>query len=341
MVTAVRFVSNLDKLASYLCYVAKQISCGYYQERRFFILPYRVAKNPQTIFFPDLPYPKTFWEKLVKFQPHDYIFHPDKEIKQIAKELLQDFLSTTNSNFSEIEKQWRKKEKAFLNAAREFIPTFKWQALRNITVLISPFGTVGSFFFQKQEEGINLELTLRSDFGPAQIAETILTSFLHMDNTNAPLTEWIKNETIIDFLLTKTKLGQIFAFDYHPTISTFPELTSNLACESEQYLQKLGFPSKPLLEISNYEIALNGQPQPGLFTPTEKRILTGLIQNKNRLLTYEDIGNLFWGEEASLEKFSLYSIAKIMEKIRKKIKDCGVYQELIYTVRGQGYVAYD
>jgi DNA-binding response OmpR family regulator len=58
------------------------------------------------------------------------------------------------------------------------------------------------------------------------------------------------------------------------------------------------------------------------------------------VVTYDQIGDWFWGEEAT-EKYSLYSIAKIMEKIRKKIKDTGVYQELIFTIRGQGYVVYD
>ena len=93
--------------------------------------------------------------------------------------------------------------------------------------------------------------------------------------------------------------------------------------------------------MANGKITVNSVPVTSNFTPAEKRILTGLIENKGELLTYDEIGNLFWGEDGSLEKFSLYSIAKITEKIRRKIKNFGVYQELVYTVRGKGYVLYD
>ena len=65
-----------------------------------------------------------------------------------------------------------------------------------------------------------------------------------------------------------------------------------------------------------------------------------MINCKGKVVNYDQIGDWFWGED-NLDKFSLYSVAKIMEKIRKKIKDQGVYQELIYTIRGQGYVLYD
>ena len=86
---------------------------------------------------------------------------------------------------------------------------------------------------------------------------------------------------------------------------------------------------------------MNSKPIYNTFTQTEKRILKHLIEHKNELQPYNQIGNLFWGEEESLEKFSLASIAKIMEKIRRKIKEHGIYQEMIYTIRGQGYVLYD
>jgi DNA-binding winged helix-turn-helix (wHTH) protein len=210
---------------------------------------------------------------------------------------------------------------------REIFPKLSIDKINKIEVLPTPFGSVGSFFFDRVGSKFNFKLTIRDDFGPAQIAETILTNLIWIDHPTPNLAVWHQTEAIVDFVLTKSKLAKIFSYSYIPTISAMPEISKNYISESETYLKKLGFPIKPVeLDVK--------------FTPTEKRIFEGIVSKKGQIVTYDQIGDWFWGENA-LDKYSLYSVAKIMEKIRKKIKDQGIYQELIYTVRGQGYVLYD
>lgn len=228
---------------------------------------------------------------------------------------------------STLQKEWRAKEKAFFDCVAEFLPKFDLKSINFIKVLPVEFGTVGSFYFEKKGNEYDFYHTIRTDFGTAQLAETILTQIMWTMQPIPKLTLWYQKEAITDFLMTTSKIGEIFNYDYQSTVSCLPELSENLIAESETYLTKLGFPVKPIISI------VNG------YTPTEKRVLEHLIANKNKLITYDQIGDLFWGED--LDKFSLASIAKLMEKIRKKIKDHGIYQELIYTVRGQGYVLYD
>ncbi len=332
------FETRSEALANYLCYLGKQIACGFYQDRRFLVLPKLVEKETRVVYFPDLPYPKEFWGQVSKFKQDQEVFFFEKETVEVAVKLLSLQEELLLHKSSSLEMLWRKKEKEFFDTCKEFLPKFPLNQIRTINVLVSPFGTVGSFHFKRTGKFYDFTITVRSDFGPAQIAESILSLMFWIENTVPKLTLWYQTEANVDFLLTKTKLGAIFDFSYIPTVSALPdlpagrqEIPANLVAESENYLKKLGFPIKPILDIP-----LNK------FTPNEKRILGGFIANKNKILTYDQIGEIFWGnDEAALDKFNLYSIAKIMEKIRKKIKDHGIYQELIYTVRGQGYVLYD
>lgn len=329
----VNFIYNdLNRQANYLCFLAKQIACGSDQHHGMFVLPKLIAKNARTIYFPLLNYTREFWDYFKYYNETSYVFFFPKEPFELAEKLLPKELIATSWQG---EKEWKVKEKEFFTIVTEFFPKFNLSKVAEINVLVTKFGTVGSFYIEKLKGNkLRYELTVREDFRPAQIAETILTLSLHLDAPKKiPSTNWFIRESIVDFLMTETVIGQIFDFEYQPTVSfEINQITENFAAESSAYLTKLGFPLESVLKDIDTRF----------FTQSENRILTGLIARKNQLITYDQIGELFWGkEEADLDKFNLYSIAKIMEKIRKKIKNQGIYKELIYTIRGQGYVLYD
>jgi hypothetical protein len=152
---------------------------------------------------------------------------------------------------------------------------------------------------------------------------------------------WYRFEGLSDFLMTHSQLGKLFGNQFVPTVTSQRDLSPVLIQESQAYLAKLGFPPNSICKTKDNLLVINNQPVYNHFTQTEKRILTSMISQKNSILSYDEIGDLFWGEDDSADKFNLYSIAKIMEKIRRKLKDCGVNQDLIYTIRGQGYMLYD
>lgn len=314
------FETKPEAFANQLCYLAKQIACGFYQDRRFLVLPKLVAKETRSVYFPDLSYSKDFWKFFEKYKQSDFVYEFPQKLVKLPPELITPEWPSL--------KLWQKNESRFFELIREFLPNLPLKEIKNITILPTVFGTVGSFFFKKEDRYTNLFCTVRLDFGPANLAGEILSVlYLTQEPTRLAIANWYQREAVIDFLLQNSKIGELFKFDYQPTVSDLPEIPENYVVESEKYLTKLGFPVKPI------EINVR-------FTPSEKRIYDGLLANKGKTVSYDQIGDWFW-EENSLEKFSLQSIAKIMEKIRKKIKDQGIYQELIYTVRGQGYVLYD
>jgi DNA-binding response OmpR family regulator len=67
-----------------------------------------------------------------------------------------------------------------------------------------------------------------------------------------------------------------------------------------------------------------------------KKILLYLIKHRGRMVTFYELADVYWG--ASSDQSSLYTMAKAIQKIRDAFKTHGIHQEIIKTVRKQGYI---
>jgi DNA-binding winged helix-turn-helix (wHTH) protein len=54
------------------------------------------------------------------------------------------------------------------------------------------------------------------------------------------------------------------------------------------------------------------------------------------VVSHDEIAKALWGGKAE-EKFSLWAITKLVQKIRAKLMSLGISSNLIYTVYGKGY----
>ena len=70
------------------------------------------------------------------------------------------------------------------------------------------------------------------------------------------------------------------------------------------------------------------------LTPTEYRLLSVLINNRGRLMTYEDINDAVWGKSL---KVDIRKIRVYIGTVRKKIDDDYQNPRFIQTVEGAGY----
>ena len=72
----------------------------------------------------------------------------------------------------------------------------------------------------------------------------------------------------------------------------------------------------------------------------EHKVFTQLIKHKREIVCFDKIGKVIWGGEF-YDKFSIFAITKLIERLRKKIKKIGISSEIIQTVRKRGYVLID
>lgn len=74
-----------------------------------------------------------------------------------------------------------------------------------------------------------------------------------------------------------------------------------------------------------------------LFTKAEVSLLVKLASRPHEVVTFDEAAEAIWKDEMD-SKFSLYALAKTFENLRRKIKNQGIYKEVIRTQRGSGYV---
>lgn len=98
-----------------------------------------------------------------------------------------------------------------------------------------------------------------------------------------------------------------------------------------------------MTDMSSSSIALRGESirifgnsADSMLTHQERRVLAELIKQKGEAVTYENIGTIMWGIHS--DRFSLWSIAKLIERIRRKLSAVGIARTTIKNVSGKGYL---
>jgi len=314
-----------------ICFLAKNISLGYYQNNGFLVLPYLERGNSRAIYFPNLGYSKEFWKAINVNSNNDLsASYSQKAIDEVKNSLKKYKNENFETKIIKIKLDWYKMEKDFFGDIDKFLNFGKALAkVEKINVLITPFGTRGSFNPPRVGNKFNLNVTSRVDCPAGNIASGILQN-LYIIKT------WIGGEirdenytkrmSAISFLMTSSIFNK-----YYPNFEdlTKPMFTVNrgIVLQSNNYLEKLGLKNnkKNLLdELRN-------------LTKQEEKVLKELVGNTGNYVTFDKIGEILWEDKID-EKYSLSAMAKVMENLRRKIKGIGVNKEVIFTKRGKGYL---
>lgn len=314
---------------SHICFLAKGISMEEYQCNGFCVLPYLSKKNPKSVFFPDLPYSKSFW-KYIQNNPNKNLCDtfPKMAVNEV-KSLLK-VNSTNLKKLEEIKKEWLKIEKDFFTDLYKFLDFEKeLSKVSEINILLTPYGTRGSFNPPRVGDKFKLFVTSRIDMGAGNIAMLILQNLFIIKtrlggeiNTN----EYLRRMASTAFLFKHTYFKKYYK-DFEDLLDTSYDYNEKELNDSTAFLTKLGFPLK---EIVIDLIDRN-------FTKQELNVLKLLIKNKNKVVTFDEIAENIWQEQVD-DKFSLESLAKIIQNLRNKIRNQGIKKEVIFTKRGKGYL---
>jgi len=282
-----------------------------------------------------------------------YSFSPAQIVELSKIDNMQDFNSLAlhnsplinldlNSNFinksSSIKKDWEQKQQQFINLLKLFFdanPFINYE----INIHITQIGSLGSYHIINKNKSI---LYIREDTGTWEIAELLISLLVrnlnndlnYMKNLKDTKT-WLITEGVSNFLLKHTTLNNLFP-DFIETRLSDNSISIKTLTISQNYMKKLNLNPKDKLTVKNENI-YNGNKRILGLSPQETQLLTGLLHQKDTLLTLEDIAKILWKDQY-LEKFSLYAINKVIHHLRYKLKLNGVYTSTIRTVRGKGYV---
>ncbi|WP_430602631.1 hypothetical protein IGJ02_003085 [Enterococcus sp. DIV0724b] len=164
--------------------------------------------------------------------------------------------------------------------------------------------------------------------------EKIFESIIFLKkNTNALI--WLLSDSSIQAVrITYLRLGvdMIVSNNIHDEELSI-ELSNMLTHRAKKTVEKMGIKNSYFLLTENRTFRLcNGEEVP--LTPLEYKLMHLLIQNKNRLVTYENTILNLWGT-SKLNK--LYMVSNIIFHLREKIeKRTGT--KFIKTMRSSGYM---
>jgi len=317
--------------ANYICFLAKGVSMRDYQDNGFLVLPYLDTKNPKSVYFPDLAYSKDFW-KYITNDPSKNLSDsfPKKAVEEVKELLSKQSKKTTNEKLNKLQKEWLKIEESFFADVVKFLKFEKAMSkVSEIYILLTPYGTVGSFNPPRIGNGFKLFVTSRIDMNVGNIAAGILQNLFIIDthiggelNTN----NYIKRMSAINFIFKNTIFSKYYP-NFVDLLEENHEVKIKQLSDSNKFLEKLGFQAKEV------DINLNDTN----FTKQELKALNYLIKNKNSVITFDSLAEAVWGEKVD-DKFSLEALAKIIENLRRKIRNQGTNKEVIFTKRGSGYL---
>ncbi|MCL5090931.1 MAG: winged helix-turn-helix domain-containing protein [Patescibacteria group bacterium] len=86
----------------------------------------------------------------------------------------------------------------------------------------------------------------------------------------------------------------------------------------------------------NGRLLIDREPVKEKLSLREYQLLANFWQKQNQVITREEIAEILWGKDA-YEKYSDWSIDKIIYQLRKKIKEIGLQENQLEAVKGRGY----
>ncbi len=330
---------SLETEAKRLVFSASQIANGFYFKNNFIVLPI-VPKNCQAsaVIFPKLDYlsiPK-FWE-LAKSHSVDLPTPDSHPLLKPVKNLLEPKLPSP-PNYQRVQSLWQQAQGKIFDAINNIFHFPTDNVVNSITIYPSFYGTTCSFNKVKTFPA-DITIYIRSPFNLYKIIEALLTSLTRHRICTQFKSRWIESELLIDWMLTNSKLKPIIAkYDsstYYPTTKTARrQQQPRVQRKSLKYLQTLGINFEHnTLSFNQDQILANKKPITNLTTQ-EKTILKALIENRNQIIDFDQLGNLLFTHN----DYSLYAISKAIQRLRNKLKQNNVPPNIIKTFRNQGYL---
>lgn len=317
---------------------AKDISNGFFSRTRAVVLPYDNGKDwdlPNYALFKD----KEFVNLLHKYDDHDFL-NIDEVLFKKTKEVFG--LYPKEIDFKEEVGIIEKDKESFL---KTYETIFDLSVIEKIVLIPSLFGTNGTFNRTKLPNGKYILYASFKKSRTSSIPAALIGAYLIVVTELYPsksFSTFVQTQSVISFLDKHSKLSKFFKSKngkVQNTIELLNEDRGKYVLESAKYMKEMGIEIGNNFTYDEQGIYFNGKFLKGL-QKKEADILKLLIDNSSKIVTFDMIADTYWKEQVG-EKFSIYGIAKIIEKIRKSLRENGIKVSVISTVRKRGYMLLD
>ncbi|MBP9702745.1 winged helix-turn-helix domain-containing protein [Candidatus Woesebacteria bacterium] len=334
-IPTINFTHSPELEARRILFVAGSLARGWYQKHNFLILPELAARAPSSqVILPNLPYTTIprFWESVAKLKlvtpqlaPAPLIAATEALCKPFYKPALY------VSHLSELEKSYNQVKDNFWNTLFTLFPSYS-SRVKVITIISSQYGSSSSFNLATTEYS-SITIYLRSDTKIDKLLWSILAAIFRPKMQDEQKYSWEEVEAVIDWLMSESSLAAKLSHP-HPTLTNLrANQLSKYRQDSEAYLSSLGISGVLRLEklSSSYSY---GDTKISDLTTKQQILLDLLLVRRGLTVSYDEIAASLWPDD---EDWSLYAITKEVQRLRDKIKSCGINSPLIHAHRKLGY----
>lgn len=331
----------------YYLNVLKRLRQGFFQKNGFLVLPTATLRTPAEVVFPDLDLDKEAalaLEEFFKLKEHSgYEFPFITPIEQFKK--TDPFVNYPHEFFNrtlavlELEEITKKYQDSFNKVAEFLLPDNSLDVA--ISVIPVDFGTVGTFHPLSAQGKLTFLMTSRIDLNPVGLFKTVIAAFITLNlNTRSDAEKesayWQKRQFLFDYMANHTGFVKLFPDmgEYKEVLQSISQLAQlgTIVKASRDYLKRLGLDFSPEIHFDGNVLFIDEKVI--YLTDSEKAVFSVLYHNNGHVVTFDELGYSVWKDDES--RFSMYTLAKFVSNIRKKIKDAGVMRGFIYTARGKG-----
>lgn len=324
-----------DQLMYYANQSAK-VAQGFFQRIRAVIVPYL---HESGWYLPDYDlFENSEFIHHVSLLGVDTFFVTNKQLLSIIDARFDLDISDEEINYEK--SAFEKNFDSFLILLEQFFPVVS--KISELKIVPTKFGTGSSYFWDtRNEKEIRLIITFRLDYGYQYALRGMISAIVwyltKQDGEHLEL--WRIRTGIGSFLSAHTSFGKFFDDESKQSTLTFTDgYKGELLEDCTAYYQKMGYPLTSAFSYSDNTIFFNNKPLLGL-TNKEIDIMMLLIDKKSQIVTFDEVGDVYWKDDP--DSFSLYALAKVIEKLRTTLQNNGVPQAFIRTVRKRGYLLFD
>lgn len=201
-----------------------------------------------------------------------------------------------------------------------------------ITIRVSwmKIGTISSFNMQKDTN--TLYIYLREDALLVNFLYCLINGVLEIDDGN--IHKWRVRQEMMRRIFNIPTLKAKYP-DADLIIDHLEKHEHNLEKrrKSDQYFASLGYPCTVSLDTRGDRFYIAGEEEVKDLSKSEHTLLSFLVAHAGEVVPYDFLAQAVWGEGF----YSLEALTKIVERIRRKLKNAGARKSMIHTVRGRGY----
>jgi hypothetical protein len=283
------------------------------------------------------------------FQPKEYYILPyiPKHKNIAGKTIFLPYISDEIDRTSEIEiskvfkfpKIHLVKRELYINTIfksfwNDLVNILGEKELKNIKIVefqITNVGSGGRTFITDNDTKIIVRN--RKDILPELMFSTLVMGVLKLVGYKEDYA-WEERMAIKSWIENSTVLKKYFNHNFIPMLSNLrlKQQQGKYQLESQEYLKKLGIYKEVSIDKEG-DLIINGN-HIGL-SKNENSFLKVLNEYKGKIVDYDTIFEGVWGGDS--EKFSLYAITKLVERVRNKMQKLGISKDFITSVKGKGY----